>query len=129
MDLHMERTRLLFVDDEPNGLASIVRTLKDEPFLVSTAVSGREALNLLEHQCFDIIVADQNMPHMSGIELLATIKEYYPSILRVILTGDTHLTNALEAINRASVHRFFSKPIRAHDLSKALRDIAKERNY
>ena len=112
--------RVLFVDDEPNVLDGIRRVIHKK-FDVSTAVSGAEALRLLEAEPeFAVIVSDMRMPEMSGVELLAEVKRSRPDMVRIMLTGNQDQKTAIEAVNRGEVFKFLTKPCEAATLTAAL---------
>ena len=101
---------VLFVDDEPMLLRSIAHLLEQAPLEVLTAASGADALRIFEERPVDVLVADFDMPRMSGLELLAIVRQQYPSVLRMALTGNATLERAMTAINEGEVLRLFSKP-------------------
>jgi diguanylate cyclase (GGDEF)-like protein len=105
----MSRT-LLLVDDEPNVLKALKRTLRTEGYKILTADSGREALALLNQHDVGVIVSDHRMPEMTGIDLLIQVRVRYPDIIRIILTAYTDLKAATDAINRGAVYKFLMKP-------------------
>lgn len=100
---------ILYVDDEVENLVVFEATF-DEHFNVVTADSGDEALRLLEKQPFPVVIADQRMPHMTGGELFAIMRETFPQTKRVILTGYTDSAAMLDSINQGQVFYFIKKP-------------------
>ncbi|MFQ5670103.1 MAG: EAL domain-containing protein [Acidobacteriota bacterium] len=109
--------RVLFVDDDARVTRAIRRSLRGQPYEILTANSAREALQELAKQEVAVIVSDEKMPEMHGSELLATVLERYPNTVRLILTGQANLDAAIDAINRAQVHRFLQKPCSPEDLA------------
>ena len=89
---------LLFVDDEVNILKALTRLFRSEPVRVYTAQSGEEALSLLETEPIEVIVSDQRMPGLCGVELLAKVRERRPEVLRMMLTGYTNMEVAIDAL-------------------------------
>ena len=116
-----EGAGLLFVDDEVNIVRALERLFRDEPVRIYTAASGSAALELLEREPIEIIVTDYRMPGMCGIELLAQVRERWPDVLRMMLTGYTNLDIALEAINRGEVYRLITKPWSDEELRVTVR--------
>ncbi|MGB9715472.1 MAG: HD domain-containing phosphohydrolase [Thermodesulfovibrionales bacterium] len=117
--------RILFVDDEENILRSLKRLTIDEDFEVLTANSGEEALKILkENRDIGIIVSDQKMPGMSGVEFLERSRELIPDAIRIVLTGYADVTAAIDAINRGGAYRYISKPWKDEELLQVLRDTA-----
>lgn len=104
------RNRVLIVDDEPRVLAGIQRILLEQPYQILTARSGREALSIIEKKPIDVIVADQDMPGMNGIELLTKVHLHHPAAVRIMLTGNATVEVAIEAINKGAITRLLTKP-------------------
>jgi len=102
--------RVLFVDDDRKILQAVKRIFYQEDLEVVTAESANEALSILETSVTAVVVTDERMPGMSGSELLMEVRERYPNTVRIMLTGCATLELALDAINRAEVHRFLLKP-------------------
>ena len=101
---------VLCVDDEENILHSIKRLLRKEGYGLLTASSGVEALKILEENNVHLVLSDQRMPQMSGTEFLAEVKEKYPDVIRIILTGYTEIDSITESINKENIYKFFLKP-------------------
>ena len=111
---------ILIVDDEDNVRNALRRTLRKDPYDLSFAASGEEALALLEVQPVDLIVSDHLMPGMTGLELLKTVRNLYPEVMRIILTGHADLETAISAINQGEIYRFLTKPWDDVDLKVTL---------
>jgi len=105
----MERT-ILLVDDEENITASLVRLLRRDGYTILRANSGQEGLELLTQREVGVIVSDQRMPGMTGVEFLSKVKELYPDTVRIVLSGYTELNSVTDAINRGAVYKFLTKP-------------------
>ncbi len=101
---------LLLVDDEPNVLASLKRLFRRDGHILYTANSGAEGLAVLASQKIDVIMSDQRMPGMSGVEFLRAAKIQYPQTIRIILSGYAELQYVTEAINEGAIYRFLTKP-------------------
>lgn len=114
-------SRVLLVDDEVNVLAAIKRALMDEPYTISTAESGEEALRVLAAERFKVVVSDERMPGMGGAEFLSLVRERYPETVRIMLTGHASVESTMKAVNRGEIYRFFTKPWNDHELIMALR--------
>ncbi len=100
-----ERTVLL-VDDEPH----VVAMLNGEGYNVLTAGSAGECFELPATNRTSVVVADLCMPDMSGTELLSRVKELYPDIVRILLSGRADMSSLTDAINRGSISRFIFRP-------------------
>lgn len=105
----MERT-LLLVDDEENITSALVRLLRRDGYRILRANSGEEGLALLAQNEVGVIISDQRMPGMTGVEFLGKVRELYPDTVRVVLSGYTELNSVTEAINRGAVYKFLTKP-------------------
>ncbi|HEY3432451.1 MAG TPA: EAL domain-containing protein [Rhodocyclaceae bacterium] len=105
-----ELPTLLLVDDEPYILNSLKRLLRRENYRVLTATSGPEALEILALNPVRVVISDQRMPEMSGIELLSKVKSLYPDTVRIILSGYSELATVTDAINRGAVWKYLTKP-------------------
>ena len=105
-----EKRTILFVADEVRLLRSLEQAMLDEPYETLYAESGAEALKLLEENEVHVIVTDMRMPEMSGLALLKIVKEKYPHIVRLVLSGYTQVTTLLTAINQGEIFRFITKP-------------------
>lgn len=102
--------RVLLVDDEAGVIKAISRLLADEPYDIVTAKSGREALGLMATTAIDVIISDERMPGMSGVELLEAVSRIHPQTIRIILTGHADTGLVFQAINDGKIYRFLSKP-------------------
>ena len=116
----MENRTILFVDDEEKILKSLERGLLDEPYNCLFTTSGKEALEILEKNEVHVIVTDMRMPEMSGLELLRAVKEKYPHIVRLVLSGYTQVTTLLTAINQGEIFKFITKPWRLEEDFKSV---------
>lgn len=101
---------VLFVDDEKKVLKSLKRGFLDEPYEKLFAISGKEALEILEKNEIHVIVTDMRMPEMNGLELLKIVKEKYPDVVRMALSGYTQISTLLTAINQGEIFKFITKP-------------------
>ncbi len=106
----MEKRRVLFVDDEQKILKALERGLLDEPYEALFANSGKEALEILKREEVHVLVTDMRMPEMTGLELLRIVKEIYPYIIRMVLSGYTDIDTLLAAVNQGDIFRFITKP-------------------
>ena len=101
---------ILCVDDEQNILHSLKRLLRKEDYRLLTATSGADGLKMLKENDIHLVVSDQRMPEMSGTEFLAKVKENYPEIIRIVLTGYTEVDAITESINKGHIYKFILKP-------------------
>lgn len=106
-----QRSRtILLVDDENNIISALKRTLRRDGYSILTANSGEEGLALLTQYEVGVIVSDQRMPLMSGVEFLRKVKILYPKTLRIVLSGYTELESVTGAINEGAICKFLTKP-------------------
>jgi HD-like signal output (HDOD) protein len=111
--------RIIFVDDEPNLLMGLQRSLRHMrgEWEMEFVTSGEEALQAMAHHPFDLVVTDMRMPGMSGAELLEKIQQDFPQAIRVILSGQSDRESIVRS--SASAHQFLSKPC-DHDQLKSI---------
>lgn len=102
--------KILCVDDDANVLTGMQRTLRKQ-FDLDTAVGALAALKMMEKHCpYAVIVADQQMPGMNGVEFLNLMRQKYPDTVRVMLTGNADQKTAIDAVNRGHIYQFLNKP-------------------
>lgn len=105
----MERT-LLLVDDEEDIGAALARLLRRDGYKILRAKSAMEGLALLAAHKVGVVISDQRMPEMTGVEFLTQIKELYPRTMRIVLSGYADLNAVTDAINLGAIYKFFTKP-------------------
>ena len=105
----MERT-LLLVDDEEEVGAALERLLRRDGYRILRATSGQEGLAILAQNEVGVIISDQRMPGMDGVEFLTRVKDLYPQTIRIILSGYADLDSVTAAINQGAIYKFFVKP-------------------
>jgi len=113
---------LLLVDDEAYIATLFKHLLCDEGYRILTAASGREGLELLAVNQVDVIIADQRMPEMTGVEFLQRVKELYPDTVRIVLSGYTELKSITAAISEGAIYQFLSKPWKDEQLRRQVRE-------
>jgi len=105
----MKKGRILVIDDEDIVRVSCQRALEPEGYEVITVKSGTEGLKLLEKESFDLVMTDLKMPDMDGIEVLQKVKERWPVIQVIIITGYQTVETAVKAI-RLGAYDYIEKP-------------------
>lgn len=111
--------KVLCVDDEP----SIVRSLQwllQKQFEVVTATSGAEAIELVKQHDFDVVISDQRMPVMTGVEVLREVRRLSPRTMRILLTGYSDMHAIVRSVNESEVFRFINKPWNIAELPKVV---------
>jgi sensor histidine kinase YesM len=111
--------KILYVDDEKDNLTAFRAVLR-RYYQIYTAQSGEEALQLLEETAIDLVVSDQRMPKMTGVELFEKISVKYPEIIRMVLTGYSDIQSIIDAINKGKVNHFITKPWNVKELRVVL---------
>lgn len=106
----MEEYTVLFVDDEPFILSALTRLFRGDRLRVLTASNADEALGLVQSSQIQLVVTDNIMPGMSGVELARKVREVSPETIRIILSGQSDMASVLKAINEGEAYRFILKP-------------------
>ena len=110
---------ILVVDDEKLSLESIRRILGDR-FDVHTAENTIEAERILQQQWIQVLLCDQRMPGMTGIEFCQLVREQYPTIIRIIISGYTDSNDIIDAINKGGIYQYIAKPWHPDELISKL---------
>ena len=113
------KPRLLVVDDEPDMLDFLERVFRNE-YQVTRALSAEEALNELGKAKFALVITDQKMPQITGVELLERIGERYPFLVKVLLSGFTEVPEIQRAVDRGGIHNYVVKPVDSEKLRAAV---------
>lgn len=121
------KRNVLLVDDDRSVLEGLKRVLRKEPYEIYGVTSAEGALSIVEGMPVDIVVTDEEMPGMSGTELLRTLRELFPDTVGIMLTGRATLDVALQAINTGEIYRFFTKPCNEVDLALAIREALQQK--
>lgn len=116
-----EARTLLLVDDEPNMLSALERSLRHSASLILRANNAHEAFDLLAQHEVGVILSDQKMPGMSGVEFFSQVRHMHPDSVRIILSGAADMQAATDAINLGAVYRFLNKPWEDDALNAAIR--------
>jgi len=107
--------KIMIVDDEPANLRVLERLFRPD-YRVVTAPSGAEALALLEQNDVALLISDQRMPEMTGIELMTKTVDIRPHMVKILLTGYTDVGEIIAALNSGLVYRYLTKPWNNDDL-------------
>ncbi len=116
----MQERKILIVDDEPAVLSILQDILIEEGYEVETATDGQEALIKMEVFPAEVVLSDYMMPGMDGIELLKKIKQSYPHIISILLTGRSDVKVSFKAINQGEIFRFLLKPWDTEELNMTI---------
>jgi len=115
------KSHVLYVDDEDSNLRIFKTTFKRN-YKVHIALTISEAFNILDNQPISLIIADQKMPEMTGVEFLSQVILKNPAPVRMILTGYSDLEAVIKAINAAQVYKYATKPWNRDELHKMLEE-------
>ena len=117
----MSLPKVLFVDDEANILQSVRRVVRKLNVEVETTTVPEEAIEMAKQTKYAVVVSDQRMPGMGGVEVLGHIRGISPDSVRIILTGYADVKAATDAINKGAVWRYLNKPWDDDDLRNCVR--------
>jgi DNA-binding NtrC family response regulator len=117
----MNNRSILYVDDEVDNLTVFKSTFRRE-FTIHLAQSGAEGREILKNNEIQVIITDQRMPEMTGIQFLESVNPVYPDCIRMILTGFSDVEAIIEAINKGKVYRYITKPWNKDELRQTIND-------
>jgi response regulator RpfG family c-di-GMP phosphodiesterase len=100
---------VLYIDDEVDNLTSFKATFRRN-FSITTAESAEQALKILQTDTIHVILSDQRMPKMTGIEFFESIQSVHPDPIRILMTGYTDINAVIDAINLGQVYKYLTKP-------------------
>lgn len=109
MSMDNERIKVLYVDDEEGNLTAFRASFRRD-FDVTLASNAEDALRMLEHEQPHVVISDQRMPGTTGAEFLARVRERWPRIIRVMLTGFSDIEAVIDAVNKGGIHSYITKP-------------------
>lgn len=110
-----KKINILYVDDEENNLISFKATFRIK-YNVQIAISAQQAMEILETKPIDIIITDQRMPNMTGVEFLESILDKYPDQMRILLTGYADMEAVIDAVNKGKIFHYLTKPWNEEEL-------------
>ncbi len=118
---------VLFVDDEPSILSALRRLVRPQGYRVLLAPGGAEGLELLAKEPVDVVVSDMRMPEMDGAVFLEQVRERWPTVGRILLTGYADIQATVAAVNRGQIQRHIAKPWDDRELLMAIDDALSRR--
>lgn len=101
---------LLLVDDEPSILSALRRLFRPHGYRIFIAESGAAGLEILAKEHIDLVISDMRMPEMDGAAFLKQVRERWPQVMRILLTGYADITSTVAAINQGEIYRYIAKP-------------------
>lgn len=114
-----KKISIIYVDDEENNLISFKATFRIK-YNVITAISAEEAMKVLASKPVEIIITDQRMPNMTGVEFLEKVIEVYPDPMRILLTGYTDMSAVIDAVNKGKIYHYLTKPWNEEELDMTI---------
>ena len=111
---------VLYLDDEENNLISFKANFRIK-YNVLIALSGDEAMKIIETKHVDIIITDQRMPNMTGVEFLEQVLEKTPDPMRILLTGYADMNAVVDAVNKGKIFHYLSKPWNEEELDMTIK--------
>ncbi len=118
----MKHINVLVLDDDANILNLCAHLFKDQPFDVFTTSDHHIAMKMIEAEDIKVLLSDNNMPNISGVEFLRQVKEKKPDIIRILFTGHADVQIAEDAINKSAVYRLLNKPLDLKELLRIVED-------
>jgi response regulator RpfG family c-di-GMP phosphodiesterase len=112
---------VLYVDDEENNLVSFKATFRLK-YNIAIATSAEVAMKILETKPAEIIITDQRMPNITGIEFLEKVIEKYPDPIRILLTGYADMNAVIDAVNKGKIFHYLSKPWDEKELDETIKN-------
>jgi response regulator RpfG family c-di-GMP phosphodiesterase len=114
-----KKINVLYIDDEPNNITSF-RAAFRRTFNIYSAESAEEGRNILEIEPIEVILSDQRMPKMTGIEFFQSILTTHPDPIRILITGYTDINAVIDAINIGQVYKYLTKPWIEHEVKSSI---------
>ncbi len=114
-----KKIKILYVDDEVHNLQAFKATFRRQ-YHVFTAPSGSEGLEIFKKEELNIILTDQRMPEMTGIEFLVEVQKINPEPIRILITGYSDINAVIDAINKGQVYRYLNKPWQEDELKATI---------
>lgn len=111
---------VLYVDDEENNLISFKAVFRIK-YNILTAISGEEAIKVLKNNDVHVIITDQRMPQMTGVEFLENIIDEFPLPTRILLTGYADMNAVIDAVNKGKIFHYLTKPWNEDELDMTIK--------
>ncbi len=122
---NLEKISVIYLDDEEHNLTAFKATFR-YIFDVFVTTSAIEAMKLIHDNDIHIVISDQRMPEVTGVEFLKSVVEKYPHTKRILLTGYSDQSDTVDAINIGKISKFISKPWEENNLSTVIQDLYKQ---
>lgn len=122
----IQAATILVVDDEENAREGLSKILSKEGYVVETAANGKEAIDTIKRQNFDLVITDMRMPLMDGFEVLREIKKMSDEIGVIMITAYGEVESYLEAMNMGAFE-YINKPVRVNELKRVITKVLEGR--
>ena len=119
IDLTKPKINVLYIDDEVENLNAFKAVFRRK-YNVYIADSGYEGRKILDGNEVEIILTDQRMPEITGVEFLESIIEFYPDPIRILVTGYSDINTVIDAVNKGQIYKYISKPWNNDELAHAI---------
>ena len=113
------KINILYVDDEVENLYAFKAAFR-RIYNVFVAESGSEGREVLDENDIQVILTDQRMPEITGVEFLESIIEFYPDPIRILVTGYSDINTVINAVNKGQIYKYISKPWNNDDLKQTI---------
>jgi DNA-binding NtrC family response regulator len=117
----LSQRTILLVDDDPNTLNALKRVIAQDGYQILTASSTQEGFDLLSEYDVAVIVTDYKMPGMDGSEFLKQVSKLFPSVIRIMLSGESDMQSVIRTVNEGAIYKFLEKPVSGQVLRDTLR--------
>jgi response regulator RpfG family c-di-GMP phosphodiesterase len=117
--MEKDKIKILYIDDEANNLSAFKANFR-RLYDIYTAESAADGKKILETTEIEIVITDQRMPEMTGVEFLESIIKEHPNPIRILLTGYTDMQALIDAVNKGQIYRYLSKPWNEEELKMAI---------
>ncbi len=121
MSLYDRQIKVLYIDDEKNNLVAFQAAFRRK-YRIFTASSSAEGMSILNNEHIHIIIADQRMPHSTGVDFFQIVRKAHPDPIRILLTGFTDAESIIDAINKGEIYRYIKKPWDEFELQNAIQN-------
>jgi signal transduction histidine kinase len=119
--MNVPTVRVLYIDDEENNLTAFKASFRRQ-YEIYTAISAMDGLKILQNVPIQVIIADQKMPEITGVEFFKSIAETFPDPIRILLTGYTDIGSLADAINHGDIYRYITKPWNDLELHNSIKN-------
>ena len=115
--MEIVKRKILLVDDEQNNLDYMKRCLHSSNYEITTCINPVEALEVIKTDCFDIIISDQKMPQLNGVEFFQRAEEISPESIKIMVTAYSDADMLIDSINKAKIYRYIKKPFSPDEIN------------